>query len=79
MALLNPLFALIEWVLSVFDFENNNLPTWVDEFLSLIQKALFFFPIDVWVIVLINITFWLTLQFGWAILEWIYKKIPGIN
>ena len=26
-----------------------------------------------------SVIFYLTLQFSWAIIEWIYKKIPGVD
>ena len=26
-----------------------------------------------------NITFWLTAQMLWALIEWVYKKVPGVN
>lgn len=26
-----------------------------------------------------NIIFWLTIQMTWSIIEWIYKKIPGVE
>lgn len=26
-----------------------------------------------------NIIFWLTVQLAWALVEWIYKKVPGVN
>lgn len=26
-----------------------------------------------------NIIFWSTIQIGWAIVEWLYKKIPGVS
>lgn len=29
--------------------------------------------------VLGNIVFWLTVQLSWAIIEWVYKKVPGIK
>lgn len=31
------------------------------------------------VLVLGNIVMWLTIQFTWSIIEWIYKKIPGVE
>lgn len=29
--------------------------------------------------ILSNIVFWLVVQMTWAIIEWLYKKIPGIK
>ena len=55
------------------------LPDWLDSFLTLLSRGLGFFPMDVWVILIINISGWLTIQFVWSIIEWVYIKIPGVN
>lgn len=46
---------------------------------NILKYALYWFPLDLWILILTNIVFWITVQFSWAIIEWIYKKIPGIN
>jgi len=73
-----PLFLLLRGLILLLPAAFT-LPDWSVSFISLIQKALFFFPADVWFIVIGNIVFWLVAQFTWAIIEWVYKKIPGIN
>ena len=45
----------------------------------LIKRGLMFFPADLWVLVITNIVTWTTIFFAWSIIEWIYKKIPGVN
>lgn len=55
------------------------LPDWFISFFNLIQKALFFFPPDVFTTVLGTIIWCLGSQLVWSIIEWVYKKIPGIN
>lgn len=34
---------------------------------------------DFFLAILGNIIFWLVLQLSWALIEWIYKKVPGVN
>lgn len=34
---------------------------------------------DFFLSILGNIIFWLTVQLAWALIEWIYKKVPGVN
>lgn len=34
---------------------------------------------DFFLFILGNIIFWLNAQLLWSIIEWVYKKIPGIN
>lgn len=77
--LLLPVIWLVDWGFSLINKLDISLPSWLGDTLSLISKALMFFPTDVYVVVIANIVFWLTLQLTWGIIEWIYKKIPGIN
>lgn len=77
-AICNPIFALLVALCSNISI-NIDTPNWITNTLSLISKALIFFPADVWVVVIGNILFWTSLHFVWAIIEWVYKKIPGIN
>lgn len=76
---LTPIFSLLKGFFAFINNEGLDLPTWIDDTLKLIAKGMMFFPVDVYVIVIANIALWLTIQFGWAIIEWLYKKIPGIN
>ena len=55
------------------------LPDWFSNFMILFCKALFFFPFDVWSVVLSNVVFWVLVHFVWSVVEWIYIKIPGVS
>ena len=77
--LLAPIFNFIASGYEMIRLDKLNLPGWLGDTLNLIADAMMFFPIDVWVIVIANVVLWLSLQFAWAIFEWIYKKIPGVN
>jgi len=68
-------------VLSIIDLVPTmpNLPSWISSSVGLIQKGLIFFPNDMWSTIIINISAWIAIQYTWAIIEWVYKKIPGIN
>lgn len=46
---------------------------------ALIGKAFIVFPVDVFKLCISNVIFWLSVQMGWAIIEWVYKKIPGVS
>lgn len=73
-----PYVILINFLISLFP-EGMNIPNWANSTILLLSKGLSIFPRDVWVAVLSNIAFWVSIQFIWAIIEWVYKKIPGIN
>ena len=70
-----PLFIMLRGLIFLLPTAFT-IPDWTISFIALIQRALFFFPADVWYIVVGNIVFWLIAQMTWAIIEWVYKKIP---
>lgn len=74
----NLIFVPINIVISLLP-SGLTLPDWFISFASLIQKALFFFPADVFTTVISVVVFCYGSQFVWAIVEWCYKKIPGVN
>lgn len=76
--LFNPIFFLIKSLIS-FIPEGYNIPAWGSHFLNLVSTALMFFPSSVYIIVVGNIVFWMTVHMVWAVIEWAYKKIPGVN
>lgn len=73
-AVLMPLFWLI-----------NLLPGAVITNLAYIQPpqivrwGAYFFPLDVLVVVITGFSLWYTVLMAWAIIEWVYKKIPGVS
>ena len=57
----------------------GDLPTWIDNTLNVLSYGLMFFPIDVFVTVFGSIAFWMGAHLVWALVEWVYKKIPGVD
>ena len=55
------------------------IPNSIVSTLDLILKAMQFFPSDVWIIVIGNIVFWITLQLIWSIIHFILRLIPFLN
>lgn len=55
------------------------IPSWADATLEVLNVALFFFPVDLWAVILACILFWLTALLTWAAVEWVYKKAPGVD
>lgn len=76
--LFNLLFGLVDIILSFLP-SGYNIPNWGVQFYNVVSSALAFFPSPVFVIVMANVSFWLTVHMGWAIIEWVYKKVPGID
>lgn len=48
-------------------------------FYEIMQLGLFFFGSSTFVIIIVNVTAWLSIQIAWAVIEWVYKKIPGVS
>lgn len=61
-----------------FDFMTT-IPNWYASFLQLAKIGLAVFPLDVWIIVIGNLVFWMGLHLTGAVIHWIYNKIPGVN
>lgn len=72
------IFSLMNFLLSFLPVLSD-LPLWGNSAMRLLSYGLMFFPSDVWVVVITNITFWIGIQISWSIIEWVYRKIPGVN
>ena len=48
-------------------------------FIEFLSYGFYIFPVELFLIFIGNVLFWLGLQMVWAIAEWIYKKFPGVN
>lgn len=78
MLIVTPIFLLINSLIDLLP-QMEGLPTWVNDLATVIGYALNVVPIDVWVFSIGNIIFWNFGLIGWSIIEWIYKKIPGVD
>lgn len=38
-----------------------------------------FFPMDLLLIIVTSFVIWYTIFMIWAVIEWVYKKIPGVD
>lgn len=70
---------LIIILIQPFGLGGFSIPDWISNFLVLFCKSLFFFPFEIWSVVLTNVVFWILIHFGWSVIEWLYVKLPGVN
>ena len=80
--LLTPIFWLLDGILTLlpdFSYLDSLYDYDVSGFIYLLAYGFFIFPFSLFMTFIGNILFWLALQMGWAIIEWVYKKIPGVN
>ena len=71
-------FALLNMIINLLP-TGYDLPGWLSATTGLIAKATFFFPADLWMVCIGNIVFCNLALITWAIIEWVYKKIPGVQ
>lgn len=76
--LLEPIFFLIESII-YFIPEGASIPSWLSFTVDILKYPMSIFPADVWILMISNVSFWYMAQMTWAIVEWIIKKIPGVN
>jgi len=77
-----PIFALLHIIIARLPI--GNIPPVTDyggipALFSILGYMFHIFPLSMFLMILTNIIFWLTAQMLWAIIEWFYKKIPGVN
>lgn len=77
--ILTLLFGIVKVVINILPTSIFTMPQWFADFSSLISIGLSFFPDDVFYVAIGNIAIWVVLHITWAIIEWVYKKIPGIG
>lgn len=76
--LIRGVFTLINWLIGLLP-DLSSLPSWITDFLNMVGYTLNFIPQDVWLITLANVGLWQLGLIGWACVEWVYKKIPGVS
>lgn len=79
-AICSMFFGLIEIAIgSISVSPGFVIPSWGTNAAALLGRALFFFPVDVWAVCIGSFLFWTAAQFAYAVAEWVWKKIPGVN
>lgn len=76
---LSPLFMLIGAILDVIPSTFVQPDVDITDFITFMKVGFAVFPYDLFQVIVANVLFWLELQMVWAIVEWCYKKIPGIG
>lgn len=73
-----PFFELINLVVNLLpDTPSVNIT--LSNVIIFVRKGLYFTDVGVFGLVLGTVITFTTLQLGWAVIEWIYKKIPGVD
>lgn len=73
-----PLWTLIYSLIGLLPVLSS-VPSGFNALLDIIGYGCAFVGTDFFFLVIGNILFWLTAQMAWSIIEWVYKKIPGVS
>lgn len=77
--LLIPVFALIDFIITLIPSFNTVSGTPFAGFYDFIGIGLYFFGTAPFILVISSVLFWSGVELAWSIIEWIYVKIPGVN
>jgi len=78
--LLKPLFALVGLLIDILPNLSQNINfSAVSGLIDFLAFGFWVFPIDLFLIFIANIIFWLGIQNIWAKAEFVIKKLPFIN
>ena len=80
--LLTPIITLMLFITSIIPDMSHIDPLSgqdISGFIQILAYGFIIFPFSLFAIFISNVVFWKTTQITWAIIEWVYKKIPGVN
>lgn len=77
--ILLPFFKLISFVISLIPSVSNVNGVVSQSFYDFMKVGLYFFGSSSFCLVIASVVSWSVIHLGWAIVEWVYKKIPGVS
>ena len=77
---LKPFWLFISFLIGLTSTVSiTDIPNWYASFKAIANIGLCVFPLDVWVACITCFTFWMGVHLTGAVIEWLYRKIPGIS
>lgn len=77
--ILNPLFKFINFLVSLVPAATSGNTSFATSFLQFLGLGLHFFGVVPFVAVITNVLLWCGIDISWSIVEWCYKKVPGVD
>jgi len=81
--ILDPIFSFINFIIDFIPSIEDDMVlgglNGVVAIMNVLNIGFYIFPASMFFIVVANVIFWSTVQITWAMVEWVYKKIPGVN
>lgn len=78
-AIISVIFGIPEFILSLLPSVDISGLKDTQGFLRVMSAGLYFFPMDVWVVGIVLAVNMIQFGFAYSILEWVWKKIPGVD
>lgn len=72
-------FTFIEFLIVLLPFEIESNSGGLESFINLLGFGVYIIGPVTFIAVIGSFITWTTINMSWAVIEWIYKKIPGIN
>jgi hypothetical protein len=73
-----PFWAFIHFIISLLP-QTQTIQYGFESVLDLVGYGCAIVGSQFFLMVISNIVFWLTLHLSWSIIEWLYKKVPGVS
>lgn len=77
--ILSPLFSLISFLINLIPSFNSVTNKTAVKFYDFMEIGLYFFGSSAFCLVIASVVSWSLVHFGWSIIVWLYKKVPGVN
>lgn len=74
-----PLFSFARFILSLIPNFNGVNGEITGVFYELLSIGFYFFGAAPFMMVFASVVFWVGVDIGWTSIEWLYKKIPGVD
>lgn len=74
----SPFFLIVDGIIALLPVLTY-IPTSIADTITLLLKAMQFFPPDVWIMAIGNIVFWITVHFIVALIKFILGWIPFLS
>lgn len=72
-------FTFVKFLIGLFPSNVENVNGSLQGFIDLIGYGIYVVGPVTFVSVVASFTAWTVVNMAWAVIEWIYKKLPGIN
>lgn len=78
-ALLTIVFSFVNFLITLFPSYHTFSGTPVTGFYDLVGLGLYFFGTAPFALVISSVVMWSAGELTWSLVEWVYRKIPGID